>query len=122
MDIAELKRQLAALKPSKRGRKAKAVEDIEAAIEDLEAPEEESAEQVPPPVEAVPEPSELPGVDAPPDAVYESPEAAHEPLSEPVEEDRSAFNCPDCAGEGLKVTPAWPQGTICDRCQGTGKI
>lgn len=120
MDIAELKRQLAALKPSKRGRKAKAVEDIEAAIEDLEAPEEESAEQVPPPVEAVTEPEDKTDVSFSPEEFEQ--EAAHEPLSEPVEEERSAFNCPDCAGEGLKVTPAWPQGTICDRCQGTGKI
>lgn len=32
-------------------------------------------------------------------------------------EDRSAFNCPDCAGEGLKN-----ETTLCPTCGGTGKV
>lgn len=32
-------------------------------------------------------------------------------------EDRSAFNCPDCKGEGLK-----DQFHVCDKCGGTGKL
>lgn len=32
-------------------------------------------------------------------------------------EDRSAYNCPDCNGEGLK-----DQYHVCEKCQGTGKI
>ena len=44
------------------------------------------------------------------------------PLEAPVEpaEDRSAFNCPSCLGEGLVK-----QGTkdiVCSQCGGTGKI
>jgi DnaJ-class molecular chaperone len=35
---------------------------------------------------------------------------------EPVE-DRSAFNCKPCAGEGLI-----DENTVCPNCQGTGKV
>lgn len=31
--------------------------------------------------------------------------------------DRSAYNCPDCKGEGLLEN-----GTVCPKCKGTGKI
>ena len=31
--------------------------------------------------------------------------------------DRSAYNCPDCAGEGLK-----DEHTLCPTCKGTGKV
>jgi len=34
-----------------------------------------------------------------------------------VVEDRSAYNCPQCKGEGLL-----DQHTICPMCQGTGKV
>lgn len=39
------------------------------------------------------------------------------PVQAPAAEDRSAFNCPACAGEGLK-----DQYHLCEQCQGTGKV
>lgn len=33
------------------------------------------------------------------------------------QEDRSAFNCPDCKGEGLLN-----ERTVCPKCSGTGKV
>lgn len=36
---------------------------------------------------------------------------------ETVTSDRSAYNCPDCKGEGLK-----DENTKCPRCGGTGKV
>lgn len=38
----------------------------------------------------------------------------------PKQEDRSAFNCPDCGGEGLK--DGNNQFANCPRCGGTGKV
>ena len=35
-----------------------------------------------------------------------------------VKEDRSAFNCPDCKGEGLNVAHT----QRCVKCGGTGKV
>lgn len=36
---------------------------------------------------------------------------------ESVKEDRAAFNCQPCGGEGLL-----PNGKVCDTCHGTGKV
>lgn len=52
--------------------------------------------------------------------VPSEPIAPQQPAAEPVapkKEDRSAFNCPSCGGEGLK-----DQFTLCPQCNGTGKI
>ena len=37
-------------------------------------------------------------------------------------EDRSAFNCPDCKGEGLCGTDRVGNETVCTTCAGTGKV
>ncbi len=37
-----------------------------------------------------------------------------------VKEDRSAFNCPKCKGEGLMLNGVVQ--SICDQCNGTGKV
>lgn len=37
-------------------------------------------------------------------------------------EDRSAFNCDKCNGDGLVGTDRVGNPTICDKCAGTGKI
>lgn len=52
----------------------------------------------------------------PPASVPEEKENKEEVQAKPAE-DRSAFNCPDCGGEGLK-----DQYSVCPRCQGTGKV
>ena len=35
-----------------------------------------------------------------------------------VKDDRSAFNCPDCKGEGLNAAHT----QRCEKCKGTGKV
>ena len=35
-----------------------------------------------------------------------------------VVEDRSAFNCPECKGEGIDVD----KNLVCRNCNGTGKV
>lgn len=42
------------------------------------------------------------------------------PAKAPKKEDRSAFNCDACKGEGLE-DPENPNTAICSKCQGTGK-
>lgn len=42
-------------------------------------------------------------------------EEVHEVASQ--EEDRSAYNCPTCKGEGLKN-----QSELCPTCKGLGKV
>lgn len=45
------------------------------------------------------------------------------PIEKPVTvEDRSAFNCKACKGEGMVFTTQRPQGEICTVCLGTGKV
>lgn len=39
-----------------------------------------------------------------------------------VVEDRSAFNCPDCKGEGMIFNDIFPEGKSCTLCKATGKI
>lgn len=65
---------------------------------------------------------EQPGTN--PEAVDQTPPAAPEPEvqpepepAQPAAEDRAAFNCPDCQGEGLQ-----DQYNVCPRCNGTGKV
>lgn len=60
------------------------------------------------------EPAEAEGSE-PAGAVEGSGEAEEQPAVDP--EDRSAYNCPACGGEGLK-----DERTICPTCSGTGKV
>ena len=39
----------------------------------------------------------------------------------PPAEDRSAFNCTPCRGEGMTFPKHSPEGVICPVCHGTGK-
>lgn len=50
-------------------------------------------------------------------------EIADEPITESAEpiEDRSAYNCPDCGGEGLKKD-VFGNLIDCPLCHNTGKI
>lgn len=48
--------------------------------------------------------------------VEENPKELKPGVKEEVEDDRSAFNCDSCAGEGLV------DGKVCTKCAGTGKI
>lgn len=75
-----------------------------------QAPVSAAPQDVPAGRQAVPDapadPSPAPEEDAP----------AEEAAPEKPQEDRSAYNCPDCAGEGLK-----DPYTLCPGCNGTGK-
>lgn len=51
------------------------------------------------------------------DEKVEEVKPVEEKKEEVVAEDRSAFNCPDCKGEGLKN-----DHELCPKCLGTGKI
>lgn len=53
--------------------------------------------------------------------VVESPAVEVTPEVE-NESDRSAYNCPDCKGEGITFDHPFPEGKICQTCSGTGKV
>lgn len=80
-----------------------------------ETPAEPTAETPAP--EAPTEPT-APVEPAPVEANTPDVEPEPETPAEPVDpEDRSAFNCTECGGEGLK-----DQYTLCPNCKGTGKV
>jgi hypothetical protein len=57
--------------------------------------------------------------DVPDTADAPTPPVDEEETTQPKKEDRSAFNCPDCGGEGLKNGNDPYQ--LCPTCNGTGK-
>lgn len=86
------------------------------------------------PIEAAPQPpavpmppvdgaeTEMPSEPVAPDAPTEPVEEEKLAIEEPVlPEDRTAFNCKVCNGEGLIGDPAG-QHEFCIACNGTGKV
>lgn len=63
------------------------------------------------------QPAQTEVVEVKPKAKTKKESVVEEVKPESIIEDRSAFNCPDCRGEGL-LNPR----TICPRCLGTGKV
>lgn len=72
------------------------------------------------PVAPVPPVPDAPETPAAQQAASPKPSKAKPGFTVPKEDDRSAYNCPDCGGEGLK--DGNNPYEICPRCKGTGKI
>lgn len=95
------------------------IQNAEPQVQEQPPVNEEVAPSIPaaptPPVEEAP-------VEPTPEVPVEPTEAEVSPVEEPaLPEDRSAFNCKPCGGEGLIGDPAG-QHEFCVACNGTGKV